>query len=176
MASDFRVKEQLPQLTRRIVKTYGELGSINHLGHCPLPSFDVIASVIDDLREIIFPGYRRREGLHMGNIEYFVGNLIDSLHDRLTSQIARSLRHEARVQQRFECGEEVEDYEAKGQAMTVTFLESIPRLRQILANDVKAAYDGDPACRSQDEVVFCYPGSVWRTNCGGSMSPSFHGS
>ena len=97
MASDLRLKEQLPQLTNRVVQTYSEIGKINHLGHCPLPNYDVIISAIEDLREIIYPGYRRREGLHLGNITYHVGDLIDGLHDKLTTQIARALRHEERV-------------------------------------------------------------------------------
>ncbi|MCA9171175.1 MAG: serine acetyltransferase [Planctomycetales bacterium] len=158
MASDLRLKEQLPKLTERIVQTYSEIGTINHLGHCPLPSVEVICAVIDDLREIIFPGYRRREGLHSGNISYYVGNLVDALHDKLTTQIGRALRHDDRVGRDIDPCEEPVDYEAKGQAMAIKFLECVPRMRKVLATDVQAAFDGDPACRSMDEVIFCYPG------------------
>ena len=121
MASDFRLKEQLPKLTERIVATYHEVGTINHLGHCPLPRYDVVISAMDDLKEIIFPGYRRRERLHMGNVTYHVGDLIDGLHDKLTTQFARALMHEDRVKTDQECGEEEVDYEAKGQAMAIDF-------------------------------------------------------
>ena len=55
------------------------------------------------------------------------------------------------------CFEQV-DYDAKAQAMAITFLEQLPRLREVLATDVQAAYDGDPACKNVDEVIFCYPG------------------
>ncbi|MCA9245933.1 MAG: serine acetyltransferase [Planctomycetales bacterium] len=155
MASDFRLKEQLPQLTSRIVATYDEVGTINHLGHCPLPSYDVIISAIEDLKEIIYPGYRRREGLHRGNVAYHVGDLVDRLHDKLTTQIGRALRHEAGVTHEVTCDE---DYEALGQAKAILFLEQLPDLRNRLAKDVEAAYDGDPACKCIDEVIFCYPG------------------
>ncbi len=97
MATDARLKEQLPDLTERIVDTFTEVGTINHLGHCPLPNYDVIIQVIEDLQEIIYPGYRRQEGLHQGNVGYYVGALVDRLHDRLTTQIGRALRHEARA-------------------------------------------------------------------------------
>lgn len=155
MASDFRLKEQLPRLTERIVATYRLPEAIHHLGHCPLPNYDEIVGCIEDLKEILFPGYRRREGLHIGNVTYHVGDLIDGLHDKLTRQIARALRHEARVAGELsdEC-----DYEAKGQAMAIAFLETIPELRASLATDAHAAFAGDPACKSIDEVVFCYPG------------------
>ena len=158
MASDFRLKEQLPELTDRIVETYAEVGTINHLGHCPLPNHDVVVSVIEDLMEVLFPGYRRREGLHIGNVTYHVGDLIDGLHDKLTAQIARALRHEAKLQTaRDTCGQAV-DFEALGQKIAITFLEKLPDLRRILATDVEAALEGDPACKSRDEVIFCYPG------------------
>lgn len=160
MASDFRLKEGLPDLTDAIVKTYQEIGKINHLGHCPLPRFDEIIAGTEDLIDIIFPGYRRREGLHLGNITYHVGDLIDSLHDRFTTQIARALRHDERVEKDDDpssCTEEV-DYTAQGQAMAIDFLRKIPDLRKILATDVQASFDGDPACTNLDEVIFCYPG------------------
>jgi serine O-acetyltransferase len=152
VASDVRRKEELPELTRQIVDTYSEAGSINHLGHCPLPNFDVVIGILEDLKEIIFPGYRRREGLHLGNVTYHVGDLIDGLHDKLTTQIGRALRHEARG-----CDTDI-DFEAMGQAKAIEFLEQVPEVRKLLALDVQAAYDGDPAVRSLDEVIFCYPG------------------
>ena len=159
MASDVRLKEQLPDLTDRIVETYRQFESINHLGHCPLTQKDAVAGMLDDLKEIIYPGYQKREGLHIGNVTYHVGDLIDSLHDRLTTQIARALMHERRVDQKVEpCDDQDVDYEAKGQAMAILLLESIPRLREVLTTDVQAAFDGDPACKSNDEVIFCYPG------------------
>lgn len=160
MASDARLKEDLPSLTDRIVGTYKKIGTINHLGHCPLPNYDVAISIIEDLKEIIYPGYRRREGLHMGNITYHVGDLVDGLHDKLTTQIARALRHEERVRDtKNSCTPAEEtDYEAKGQAMAIEFLNRIPEIREILATDVQAAFDGDPACANMDEVIFCYPG------------------
>jgi serine O-acetyltransferase len=157
MASDFQLKEQLPDLTQDIVDTYTQVGTINHLGHCPLPNYEVVIQCIHDLQEILFPGYRQQEGLHLGNVAYYVGALVDGLHDKLTTQIGRALRHDAGVP----CHSEGEtDYEALGQAKAVQFLKQIPEVRKILALDVRAAYEGDPAVKSPDEVIFCYPGLV----------------
>jgi serine O-acetyltransferase len=159
MATDVRIKERLPELTDQIVQSYSRIDSINHLGHCPLPSYDEIISALGDLKEILYPGYRRREGLHVGNITYHVGHLVDLLHDKLTNQIARALRHEDRVARSIDsCESEPVDYEALGQGITIDFLNRLPRLREVLATDVQAAYEGDPACRNLDEVIFCYPG------------------
>ena len=155
MATDFRLKDQLPDITERIVATYDRAGKMNHLDHCPLPRYDEIVAAINELNEIMFPGYRRREGLHHGNISYYVGDLVDRLHDRLTTQIGRALRHEAGATS---ICDGPEDYEALGQAKTIQFLDQLPELREILATDVQAAYDGDPACKTPAEVIFCYPG------------------
>ncbi|QDV70316.1 Serine acetyltransferase [Rosistilla carotiformis] len=158
MASDFRLKEQLPELTDRIVATYTADDKINHLGHCPLPSYEAVVSIVEDLKEIIYPGYRRRTGLHRGNVGYHVGCLVDRLHDTLTTQIGRALQHEDRVKHNHGDCESQVDYEAKGQAMAVELLKRIPDLRRILATDAQAAFDGDPACQTTDEIIFCYPG------------------
>ena len=152
MATDIRLKESLPALTDRIVETYEECGGLHHLGHSPLPSYREVVEILADLREILYPGYGRRQNLHMGNVGYHVGDLIDSLHDRLSTQIARALRHDCKAR-------DLEtDFEALAQEKTIRLLEAIPELRKILADDAQAAYDGDPAARGLDEILFCYPG------------------
>ena len=159
MATDLRRKGELPDLTARILETYQTNGKINHLGHCPLPNLATVIDIVEDLKEVIFPGYRRRQNLHLGNVAYHVGDLIDSLHDAITQQIARALRHEHDVRNSVSCGAGSDvDFEALGQAKTLQFLETIPRVRELLASDVQAAYDGDPAATSLDEIIFCYPG------------------
>jgi len=159
MATDFRLKEQLSHLTEEIVDSYKDIGSINHLGHCPLPSSQSVIEITEDLTEVLFPGYRRRQNLHMGNVTYYVGDLIDGLHDKLTTQIARALRHDYDLQHGPDCEQrKLMDFESRGQQATVEFLESLPAMRRLLATDVQAAFDGDPAARSLDEIIFCYPG------------------
>jgi serine O-acetyltransferase len=152
MATDLRLKESLPAITERIVETYEECGAIHHLGHSPLPSYREVVEFLADLREILYPGYGRRQNLHLANVAYHVGDLIDSLHDRLTVQMARAFRHNCRAR-------DLEtDFDAKSQQIVIEFLDRIPELRRVLADDVQAAYDGDPAAKSLDEIVFCYPG------------------
>lgn len=157
MTTDFQLKERLPEITSKMVETYRKYPATNHLGHCPLPNYDAVIEAMEWMKEILFPGYRHRDGLHLGNIGYYVGDLVDKLHDVLTQQIARALRHEANHSA--ECDPvRLADFEALGQAKTVAFLNQLPDLSELLAMDVQAAYDGDPACKSLDEVILCYPG------------------
>ncbi|MGQ0634878.1 MAG: serine O-acetyltransferase [Planctomycetaceae bacterium] len=159
MATDLRLKEELPELTSRIIETYRSISRLNHLGHCPLPNLSTVVEIVEDLKEVIYPGYRRRQNLHLGNVSYHVGDLIDGLHDALTQQFARALRHEHDLRNSVSCGAGAEvDFEALGQAKAVQFLEALPRIRELLSTDVQAAFDGDPAATSPDEIIFCYPG------------------
>ncbi|MBN1591236.1 MAG: serine acetyltransferase [Pirellulales bacterium] len=157
MSTDLKIKESLPKLTDRIVQTYVDMGTINHLGHCPLPSYEKIIAATDDLKEILYPGYRRRSRLHAGNVTYHVGDLVDGLHDTLSTQIARAMCHGADKNR--QCNpEQKSQFEQVGQTKACEFLERLPAIREVLVTDVQAAYEGDPACKSMDEVIFCYPG------------------
>ena len=152
MATDIRLKEELPAITDMLVDTYTECSRLNHLAHEPLPNRDAVAEIVADLFEVLYPGYGRRQNLHMGNIGYYVGSLIDALHDKLTTQIARALRHEL-------CEESPHlDCEEMAQPKAVELLRRLPDIRKMLELDVEAAFRGDPAARSHHEIIFCYPG------------------
>lgn len=152
MATDIRLREGLPEITEALMATYAECRHINHLGHKPLPSRDAIIDSIADLMDILYPGYVRRQNLHIGNVEYHVGDLVDGLHDRLTQQVARALRHE------YQGDKESVDLEALAQQKTIEFLRRLADIRYVLEHDVEAAYVGDPAAKGHHEIIFCYPG------------------
>ncbi|MCI0643118.1 MAG: serine acetyltransferase [Gemmataceae bacterium] len=152
MATDIRLKESLPEITEAIVATYTECRHINHLGHKPLPSREAISDILADFLDILYPGFVRRQNLHMGNVEYHVGDLVDGLHDKLTQQIARALRHEC------ENDKDLPDCERVAQDKTIELLQRVPDIRNLLEDDVEAAFLGDPAAKSHHEIIFCYPG------------------
>ncbi|MFP6763056.1 MAG: serine acetyltransferase, partial [Planctomycetaceae bacterium] len=158
MATDLSLRARIPQLTDRIVDSYRDIGTINHLGHCPLPSTTAVVEIAEHLKEIIFPGYRQRQNLNLDNVVYYVGDLVDNLHDSLTEQIGRALRYGADVLS-LDCDKhDTSDYEMIAQEKAIQFLETLPDLRSALASDVQAAHDGDPASKAPDEIIFCYPG------------------
>lgn len=164
MATDIRLKETLPDIVENIVATYTECSRTSHLGHKPLPSREIVAEILCDLLDILYPGYWRKQNLHIGNVEYHVGDLIDGLHDKLTQQIARALRHEqdcTPLEARVDL-----DCEALAQQKAIELLKRLPDVRLELEQDVQAAFEGDPAAKNYHEVIFCYPGleavSVYR--------------
>jgi len=155
MATDIRLKEGLPEITEALVATYAECRYINHLGHKPLPSRESIVDVVADFMDILYPNFTRRQNLHIGNVEYHIGDLVDGLHDKLTQQFTRALRHE---QDCHAPPAETHDLEALAQQKAVDFLKRLPDVRYVLEQDVESAFLGDPAAKSHHEIIFCYPG------------------
>src|SRR5262245_63027602 len=139
MATDIRLKEALPEITEALVATYTDGSGINHLAHKPLPSREAVIAILADLFDILYPGFGRRQNLHIGNVEYHVGDLIDGLHDKLTTQICRALRHE------LEPNDTQVDCENIAQQKTIDLLRILPELRGVLEQDVGAAFVGDQA-------------------------------
>ncbi|QEL14213.1 serine O-acetyltransferase EpsC [Limnoglobus roseus] len=153
MATDLRVKEtELQTVTEQLVDSYTACSRLNHLGHEPLPSREAVAEIISDLQEILYPGYGKRQNLHIGNITFYVGSLVDSLHDRLTEQVARALRHDLKAESPHT------DFHALAQKKAVELLRRLADVRLTLERDVEAAFRGDPAAKSHHEIIFCYPG------------------
>lgn len=142
-------RDSFPEdLTKALVASYGRHSRTCNLGNEIIPSRDAIAAVVEDLLELLFPGFHRRQNLNSGNIRYHVGDLLGDLHVRLAEQISR-VGQPGRTPS-----------EAKGRSMEQArgLLERLPALREVLEADVLAAYEGDPAAHSCQEVVFCYPG------------------
>jgi serine O-acetyltransferase len=156
MATDIRLKEALPEITEAVVASYAECGRTTHLGHRPLPSREAVIEILNDFLDLIYPGIWRRQNLHLANVEYHVGDVIDGLHDKLIVQISRALRHEHGCMPPED--RQALDFEALAQRKAVELLRHLPGLRGILELDAQAAFEGDPAAKSYHEVIFCYPG------------------
>lgn len=147
-------REQLPELVENIVESCYDKECFEHIDAELIPSREPVIEIITRLREILFPGYFNKEKIDPTNLRYQMGRSVDLLFEILSQQITRSLRHEClRYDQ--PCVECVK----LGYEEALRFLESIPKIRKVLATDVHAAYEGDPAAKSYDEIVFSYPGS-----------------
>lgn len=112
-----------------------------------------VLEIIGMVRYLLFPGYFETKNLKSCSIEYHVGELLENVHYHLVKQIIKALRYEQRYQ---ELGQT--EISAKAEVAACAFLAELPQLRAILATDVQAAYDGDPAAYNTDEVIFSYPG------------------
>ncbi len=148
-----RFREQLPKVVEDIVESCHDKECFEHIEAELIASRESAIEIVTRLREIIFPGYFNRERIDPVNLKYQIGRSLDLLYEILSEQITRSLRHEC-LRYNQPCVECVR----LGYQEVLRFLESIPKIRKVLATDVRAAYEGDPAAKSYDEIVFSYPG------------------
>jgi len=101
----------------------------------------------------IFPGYRGRTRLAKSHVRNFLSKTLDSVYFRLVDEVEKSLKFACRRVK--ECPEDV--CRKRAQAVVKELLEKIPDIRALLSGDIQAAYDGDPAAKSTDEVILSYP-------------------
>ena len=114
-----------------------------------LPSLEKLSEVVDLLRAVVFPGYHGQAIVNSTNLEYHLGVNIERLYGLLSEQIYNGLS--------FNNDENAHDNKASAQQIALTFIDKIPELKRLLATDIKATFDGDPAAKSYGEVIFCYP-------------------
>jgi len=146
-------EDQLPQIIADIVATYGDISKINHLDARPLPSRQAAQELIEGLKEILYPGYFGRRHFTPQNVGYHIGDRVYQVYRLLAEQVYLSVLHDCRrtMGQCGHCGELAAD-------TAVEFMRRLPRIRRMLEGDVQAAFDGDPAAKSLDEIIFSYPG------------------
>lgn len=132
--------------------------SLNGLFHqvhdnVPLPSNAALAEIVELARGILFPGYFGQSKVTQDTIKYHVGVAVERFSRLLKKQVMAGLCFG------LEKDEEVSvcDVRAKAQDITCEVVRRLPRLREILATDVEAAYNGDPAATSFGEIISCYP-------------------
>jgi len=127
-------------------------------GECParqpLPSRDAVVEIVEAVRTVLFPGYFGTSELTADNTAFHLGSALDRIQRDLKEQIRRGLCFSCEdpgTEARAEC-------DARAESITRQFLARLPEVRRVLATDVQAAYEGDPAATCPDEAIFCYPG------------------
>ena len=146
-------REKLSGVVENIIETSTDSQCFTHIDYEPIPYEGYVVDIINLLREVLFPGYFTREKIDPINLKYTMGQSVSVLFDMLSEQIAHSIRHEC-----FRYDLPCSECEEQGKKIALSLLESIPSIRKTLATDVLAAYDGDPAAKSYDEIIFSYPG------------------
>jgi len=148
-------KTKLKALTHRLVRSYEKKQGINQIDGLNLPNSDNVVEIIHDFFKIIFPGFVGPETITSTGVSYYVGNLLEGLFDKLFLQINRALEYQCPRKDDPSCRQC--DCGNMAYTVTVKLLEKIPEIREMLKADVQAAYEGDPAAKSVDEIIVSYP-------------------
>lgn len=122
-------------------------------GRLILPSRDIVIECMDGIRQVLFPGYFGATDLHDTSLHYYVGAILDRVLRNLEDQITRAFA--------FAEGHAFETCDhcaSRAESSTRALLRRLPDVRRLLASDVEAAFEGDPALKIKDEAIFSYPG------------------
>ncbi len=144
----------LKKLTTAVLRSYSRQSGLQRIGETFLPSRSRIVEVLDQIRQLLFPGFFGHKKLEAENVAYHVGNLISKIAAELSAEILHCMCSD----QCCEFCHQADRCKAEADRISQDFLSKIPEMRKMLALDAQAAYDGDPAAKSIDEVIYCYPG------------------
>jgi serine O-acetyltransferase len=145
------------ELVRKLTESILNEARTRHLGNAPLPSREAVAELVELIRQLMFPGFFERRGLTEDNLALHV----QELTARILLQSEEQLRSALRYVQDIGAGATMKDGAAcdrRARELARAFVERMPDVRAMLALDVQAAFDGDPAALHTDETIFCYPG------------------
>jgi serine O-acetyltransferase len=119
----------------------------------PMPSVELLSDIVERLRSVLFPGFFKESFITPENMAYFVGSKLEKVRRELTRQVERGFC--------FACDKDEHscsaDCEVRAENLCNQFLQTLPRVRRLLATDVQAAFAGDPAAKNPGETIFCYP-------------------
>ena len=141
------IEQKIEQVVDSILSDYGQGRDIDRIELRQYPDKEVITGIIEKLLRIVYPGFYREKSFRMYNAKHHLSMLIEDVMYNLNREIRLVFRNEG-----------MENAEEKAQEVCLAFFDEIPEIRALVQTDVQAAYDGDPAATSKDEVIFCYPG------------------
>lgn len=155
--------KRLGPIIDEILDSYYEIGGINHITGPKLPSRLAMQQIVQDLEAIIFPGYHEEEPARVEHLKFTVAERVSRVARSLTEEIQKCLCFQLGLEAEDQCAQarrdrEVEGCRDKAETITTEFVEMIPQLRRRIRLDVEAAFRGDPAAQSKEEVILAYPG------------------
>ncbi|MHC4457225.1 MAG: serine O-acetyltransferase, partial [Planctomycetota bacterium] len=144
--------KKIENLVGKIARTYEGDSGINFIDASNLPVRDKILEILDLLFEVLFPGYTGKRTVTKSNINFIVIDILYHIYTELSEQIEHAFQYQCRIQKCEGC-----DCRTMADNVTQHLLSQLPKIRQFLKGDVGAAFDGDPAAKSYEEIVISYP-------------------
>ena len=139
------------QLTERLAASYARVGGINHLDGKNLPSKSAITLITKDLLRLLFPGFFDEKLIHSSELKTETARLLKEVIVNLETEMTKSLEYNPPPEL------PKKNLQPIAHAYTIEFLDSLPRIRDLLQTDTEAAFNGDPAALSREEVIVAYP-------------------
>ena len=143
---------RMEKLVSEIAQTYKGDTGINFIDVSNLPIRRKILEILELLTEVLFPGYTGKRTVTKSNISFIIGDILCQVYTELSEQIERAFQYQCRIKKCDEC-----DCRTMAEKATQYLLTQLPKIRERLKGDVGAAFGGDPAAKSFEEIVISYP-------------------
>ena len=144
--------KKMETLVCELTRTFKSDSGINFIDVSNLPVRDKIVHILDLLNEVLFPGYTGKRTITKSNLNFIVGDILWQICAELSEQIERAFQYQCRIKKCDGC-----DCRTMAENVTRHLLTQLPKIRELLKGDVTAAFDGDPAAKSYEEIVISYP-------------------
>jgi len=145
--------KEIPAVVRRLVECSDSKTCFSHVEPIPIPSHESVIGLIHQARRILYPGYFTQTILSSANLEYYLGQETTDFFENLSKQIILAIQHDC-----FRHDQSCSHCAERGHEIALKFVRKIPDIETILATDIRAAMEGDPAAKGYDEIIFSYPG------------------
>ncbi len=147
----------IDSLVDGLLKSYDEQGLINRTDSGNFPNRQNVVAVLSDLQSLILPGFKIDENLDPINIRYITGQKVNNIIANLTKEIQKAMIYT--TNKGCKAGNTADSRCFKlAEQTSIALIEELPRIRAKIVLDTKAAFDGDPAAKSAEEVILSYPG------------------
>ena len=140
------MQSRLTEIAKKILTSYEEVGGLNNTDRHNLPSKRELGLFCEQLLQFLFPGFHDEKPIHKDELGGITEFRLRDMAVHLEEQILKSLRVS-----------DPECQESKAREILLTFLDALPGIREILSTDILAAYEGDPAAVSDEEIILSYP-------------------
>jgi serine O-acetyltransferase len=147
--------KEIPAVVRRLVECSSSKECFSHVEPIPIPSHDSVIKLIHQARRILYPGYFTQTILSPANIEYYLGQETTEFFENLSRQIILAIQHDC-----FRLDQSCSHCSDRGHEIALKFVQKLPEIEAILATDIRATMEGDPAAKGYDEIIFSYPGLI----------------
>ncbi len=145
--------EKVPSVVKKLMKLLDDKNSFSHVEPIPIPSNESVVQLIHQARRILFPGYFTQSTLAQANLEYYLGQETTCLLENLSRQIISAFQHDC-----FRLDLPCTKCSDQGHEIALKIVQELPTIKKLLDTDIRAAYEGDPAAKGYDEIIFSYPG------------------
>ncbi len=153
-----QLRNQLRDCIKDILDSTARHPQMAHLNRVYLPSREAVVEIVHRLRQLVFPGYFAEPGLGTDQMPERTAHLIEQVAHVLYEQVRFCLRYREQIPEDHRAEHECSHCNEQAGDLVLQFFNRLVEVRELIASDVQAAFDRDPAAHSTDETIFCYPG------------------